>query len=173
MSCIDARRLEPLGGKLWRLVDGTRRDFAGSSSRLERFKEEEIELEEEVSAFKISKGRPEQMGIGELRTQIALRKNMGLPAERYLLAAHNKLAYPFAGLPGMLLACALALRPGRRGRLASVLAEGFLVIIGLWGLLVIFKAAAFAGYLSAPAAAWAPVVALSAVTAIALKRFVR
>ena len=170
---LDARRMLPAGGRAWRFVDGSRREFVAGQSKFERFDERVIELDEDPRSFRIAKGRPEQMGLRELREQIGLRQNVGLPAERYLMAAHNKLAYPLGGLPGMLLACALALRPGRRGRLASVMAEGFLIIVGIWGLLVIFKAAAFAGYVSAALAAWAPVMVLSALAAIALKRFVR
>ncbi len=170
---IDAARMEATEEGGWRFVDGSQREFDGATSRLERFEERVMHFDEGPSAFRIAKGRPEQLSLGGLREQIALRQNLGLHAERYHLALHNKFASPLAGVPGVLLAFALALRPGRRGRLASVLAEGFLIIVALWGLLVMFKAAAFAGYVSAAVASWGPVVMLAAASGLALKRFVK
>ncbi|MGI5864695.1 MAG: LptF/LptG family permease [Myxococcales bacterium] len=170
---IDAARMEAAEQGAWRLIDGSQRDFAGATSPLERFEERVMRFEEDPSAFRITKGRPEQLSVKALREQIALRQNVGLHAERYRLALHNKFAYPLAGVPGVLLAFALALRPGRRGRLSSALAEGFLIIVGLWALLVVFKAAAFAGYVSAAVASWGPVVMLAAVSGLAVKRFVK
>jgi lipopolysaccharide export system permease protein len=170
---IDAKRMEPLGGRLWRFLDGAERSFDGNTSRLEPFEERILELDKDPSSFRIAKGRPEQLRLRELAEQIDLRRNVGLPSERYRLALHNKIAYPLSGLPGMLLGCALALRPGRRGHLTSAIAEGFLIIVGFWALQVVFKAATLASLISPAIAAWAPATLLAAAAAVALGKYAR
>lgn len=171
---IDAKRMESLGGKRWRLLDGAVRDYGeGDALTLTPFEAREIELEEPPDAFRIRKGYPEQMRFRQLREQIARRQNVGLVTERYELAMHNKFASPLSGLPGLLLIFALSVRSSRRGRMASTLAEGFFIIVLQWGMLVIFKAAAFADYLSPAISAWTPNILLSVLAFCALRRFVR
>ncbi|MBI5543759.1 MAG: LptF/LptG family permease [Deltaproteobacteria bacterium] len=170
---IDAERLEPVGGSVWKLRRGTARTLAGSTTQVERFEERDIVLDEDPTAFRIIKGRPEQLALHDLREQIDLRRNVGLPAERWVLTLYNKLAYPLGGLPGVLLACALTLRPGRRSFLTSALAEGFVIIIGYWALLVVFKAAALAGMVSPALAAWGPMALVAGAAVAALRRFAR
>jgi lipopolysaccharide export system permease protein len=165
---IDAARMVPVGGPVWRLSDGTLRNLSGGETQVERFETRELTLDEDPNAFRIIKARPEQLGFSDLKEQIGLRQNVGLPAERWILTLHNKLAYPLGGLPGALLACALVLRPGRRSFMTSALAEGFVAIIVFWAVLVVFKAAALAGMVAPALAAWAPVAffALAALVAV-------
>jgi lipopolysaccharide export system permease protein len=170
---IDARRMESAGGTTWKLLDGTRRDLSGLSARVERFDELTLGLDEAPASFRVVRGRPEQMPLLEVNRQIAIRTEVGLPSDRYRLALHNKLAYPLGGLPGAMLACALALRPGRRGTLTTALAEGFLLIVAFWALLVVCKAAALAGGVSPAWAAWLPDLLFSAVAFGALKVLAR
>ena len=171
---IDARRMESLGGHRWRLIDGAIRDYGdGETLTLTAFDAREIELEEPPDAFRIRKGYPEQMRFSQLREQIERRQNVGLVTERYELAMHNKFASPLSGLPGLFLIFALTVRPSRRGRMSSTLAEGFVIIVLQWSMLVIFKAAAFADYLSPALSAWTPNLLLTALAACALRRFVR
>jgi len=158
---IDAAEMHFVGDHHWKLLDGARRTFSGETSKYEPFAEREMWLEEEASSFRLTKGRPEQLPFRELSEQIEARENIGFPSERYLLALHNKVAYPLAGLPGMLLAALLTLRRGRRGHLASALTEGFVIIVALWMLLVVAKAAAIAGTISPVSAAWIPVGVLA------------
>lgn len=169
---IDAKEMRPLPEKsehAWLLIDGVRRELDGKGA-FERFGERELMLSEPQSAFQIAKGRPEQLRWAELREQIERRAEVGLPADRYLLALHNKLAYPLMGLPAAILAALLALRQSRKGYLTEALAEGFVVIVGLWAMMVCFKAAALAGYLSPIAAAWAPVGLLGGLSLVGLRR---
>jgi lipopolysaccharide export system permease protein len=170
---VDAARMEPLGGRRWRLVDGTERKLGLESSPMTLFAQRELELEESASTFQIAKGRPEQLGLMDLREQVRRRERLGLPAQRYRLALHNKFAYPLAGVPGGALAFALAARPGRRSFVISAVAEGFFLIVGLWALLVLCKASALAGYLSPAGAAWTPVALLCAAAVAGLWRFAR
>ncbi len=172
---IDAKEMRPLfekGENGWLLVDGVRRGLAGDGS-FSRFDQLEVTLSEPHSAFQIAKGRPEQLRWADLRQQIDRREEVGLPAERYVLALHNKLAYPLVGLPAALLAAVLALRQSRKGYLTEALAEGFVVIIGLWAMMVMFKAAALAGYFSPIAAAWAPVGLLGVLALFSVRRACR
>jgi lipopolysaccharide export system permease protein len=170
---IDAGRMTSAGGTTWTLLDGTRRDLAGLSARVEPFQELTLPLDEGPAAFRVARGRPEQMSFFDVARQIAIRAGVGLPADRYALALHNKLAYPLGGLPGAILAGALTLRRGRRGSLAAALAEGFFVIVAFWALLVVCKAAALAGGMSPAWAAWLPDLLFAGAAAAAIQVFAR
>jgi lipopolysaccharide export system permease protein len=154
--------MEPVGGQVWRLRDGTVRTLAGSATQVVHFAERELLLDEDPAAFRIIKGRPEQLSWRDLGEQLELRRNVGLPTERWGIARHSKLAYPLAGVPGALVGCALGLRPGRRSFLTAALAEGFAVVIGFWALLAVLKAAAMAGLIPPAAAAGGPLLLLAA-----------
>ena len=169
---IDAREMKPLQGRTWRLVDGRERTL-GEGSELRPFATLDLTFDEEPTSFRIAKGRPEQLPLRSLVEQITLRENVGLPVERYLLALHNKAAYPLAGLPAALLAATVTLRPGRKGYLTEAVADGFFVILWLWALMVISKAAALAGYVSAGPAAWGPVLVMALLASIAAFRSAR
>lgn len=158
---IDARRMEPAGGQAWRLKDGTVRTLSGSATEVAHFEARELVLDEDPAAFRIVKGRPEQLTFAELSEQVELRRNVGLPTERWSMALHSKLAYPLAGVPGALVGCALTLRRGRRSYLTSALAEGFATVIGFWALLAVLKAAAMAAMIPPAAASWGPFVLLA------------
>jgi lipopolysaccharide export system permease protein len=153
---IDAKTMEPVGGQVWRLREGTVRTLSGSASQVVHFDQRELLLDEDPAAFRIIKGRPEQLSWRDLREQIELRRNVGLPTERWSMALHSKFAYPLAGVPGALVGCALTLRPGRRSFLTSALAEGFATVIAFWALLAVLKAAAMAGMIPPAAASWGP-----------------
>ncbi|MDR0966143.1 MAG: LptF/LptG family permease [Myxococcales bacterium] len=172
---IDAERMESLGGHRWRLLNGAIRDFDGEGDALTLtpFDEREIELTEPPDAFRIRKGYPEQMRFHELREQIARRQNVGLDTKRYELALNNKFASPLSGLPGLLLIFALTVRSSRRGRISATLAEAFFIIVLQWGMLVVFKAVAFADLLSPALSAWTPNLLLLGVSIAALRRYVR
>jgi lipopolysaccharide export system permease protein len=68
-------------------------------------------------------------------------------------------------LPAAMIAVGLALRPGRRGHLTVAIIEGVTVAVVLWGLMVILRTLVTAQHVSAPVAAWAPVVLLSVLAA--------
>ncbi len=59
----------------------------------------------------------------QLVGQIAVRARVGLSVAEFELERDNRLAYPLAGVPGALLAIALALRGGRKGHVATALVE--------------------------------------------------
>ena len=160
-SRIDAHRMESLGGTRWRLTDVSERAFLpNGESTLTRAPVRELDLGVNQQALNIRTGRPEQMRLEELVGQIRAREEVGLPYRSYVLALHNKFAYPFTALPAALLAVGLALRPGRKGHLTAAMVEGLVVALVLWGVMVVAKSLVMAARVPAPGAAWSPFVAL-------------
>ena len=165
---LDARRLEWVNGGRWRLVEAQERRFepdgASPSRALDTL---ELDLGMDRDELRIRAGRPEQMRLPELFEQIRVRRRAGLPTHLFLLALHNRVAYPVAGLPAALVAAGLALRPGRRGHLTRAVVEGLTIVLVLWGLMVIGRTLVVTGRLAAGLAAWAP-AAILALAAAAL-----
>jgi lipopolysaccharide export system permease protein len=168
-SRVDADEMMAQPDGSWLLRDGAERTFpAEGESHLEPFLERTFHFPEGPDSFRISIGRPEEIPAWELWNQVKLRRRLGLNYLSYLLALHNKVAYPLIGLPAALLAAVLALRRGRQGHLTTALMEGVAVVGLLWSANVIFRASVNSGRLSPAVAAWAPVVLLSLVVAVAL-----
>jgi lipopolysaccharide export system permease protein len=160
-SRIDAHRMYSLGGTRWRLTQVSERTFLpNGESTLTASPERELDLGVTQQALNIRTGRPEQMRLGELIEQIRARREVGLPFRSYVLALHNKFAYPFCALPAALLAVGLALRPGRKGHLTAAMVEGLVIALVLWGVMVVGKSLVIAARVPAQGAAWAPFVAL-------------
>jgi lipopolysaccharide export system permease protein len=159
---IDADAIEPRGGERWALFEAVERRFeADGTSTLQRFPETELTLGgSDPQTFRIRQGRPEQMPLADLRAQQVIRAKVGLPVERFLLAMHNRFAYPLTGVAAALLAMSLALRPSRRGHLTLALIEGLLVSLALFAFMLMGKALVLGEHVSAGFAAWAPVVGL-------------
>ncbi|MBE2253366.1 MAG: LptF/LptG family permease [Myxococcus sp.] len=159
---VDADALESRGGDLWALFDAVERRFAeDGTSTLERSAELLMSLAgSDPQTFRIRQGRPEQMPLADLRTQQVIRAKVGLPVERFLLAMHNRFAYPLTGVAAALLALSLALRPARRGHLTLALIEGLLVSLALFAFMLMGKALVLGEHVSPGFAAWAPVVGL-------------
>lgn len=154
---LDAERMEPQPDGRWRLLRGSERTFpAEGQTHVEPFAERLVRFAEPPSELQLRRGRPEQMTIRQLQEEGQRREKLGLPAAGYLLALHNKLAYPAIGLPAALLAVALALRRNRKGHLTTALLEGVAIVGALWCANVLFRASASAGHLHPALAAWAP-----------------
>ena len=165
---IDAARMAWIGGTRWRLSGVSDRLFLpDGGSTVSQAAVREYDLGVAKEALDIQTGRPQQMRIPELTGQIRARKTVGLPFRDFLLALHNKFAYPFAALPAALLAVGLALRPTRRGHLTTAMVEGLAIIVFLWAVMVVGKSLALGARISPAVAAWAPFVLL-AIGALAL-----
>lgn len=163
---LDAGKMSHLDGTRWRLTGVVDRDFSGEGiSEMTHRASVALDLGLGVSALNIHTGRPQQMRASELIAQIHAREKVGLPFRKLLLALHDTLAYPLAGLPAALAAVGLALRAGRRGHLTVALMEGLCVLVVLWGLLVVGRALALSGRIPVAIAAWAPFTSLSFVAA--------
>lgn len=158
---IDAERMEPQPDGGWLLRDATVSNFdGGARTGVERLPELSLRLPESASDFRLKVGYPNQMSLIALVDQIGVREKMGLPTAEYTHELHNRIAYPFAAVPGAFLALLLALRKNRKGHLATALAEGILVSLCMFTLLTIFRAVGHGGSLPPALAAWMPVLLL-------------
>lgn len=163
---LDARRMESMGDRIWRLTDVVRRDFRpDGSSVLSQQEVAQLDLGLDRAALRILPGRPQQMHFQELRKQIEARRRSGHSTAQYDLALHNRFAYPLAGVPAALVAVGLALRRGRKGHLTVAMVEGLAVVMTLWVMMVIARTMVLTGRLPPGAAAWSPLGILAVLAA--------
>jgi len=167
---IDARRMRPVDGQ-WLLDDVEDRTFlADGSVSIDRAAERRYRFDEPPEAFAVAPGRPSQMRWGTLLRQIDVRRRLGLPVTDFLLERYNRLAYPFAGVPGALVALALALRRNRKGHISSALVESVGVSLVFWGVQGVSWALGLSGRVPPSIAAWAPNAIFLAVGLWAVRR---
>lgn len=167
---IDAARMRPDGGE-WVLEQVEDRTFeAGGGMSLQRAEARRYRFDEPPEAFSVIPGRPEQMRWRTLLTQISLRERLGLPVTDFQLERYGRLAYPFAGVPGALLALALALRRNRKGHLSAALLESVGVTMLFWGTLGVSEALGLSGRVAPWIASWAPNALFLAVGLVAVRR---
>lgn len=153
---IDADRMRPDGGE-WILEEVEDRAFAPDGTmRLEQAASRRYRFDEQPEAFSVVPGSPKQMRWPTLLSQIKLRARLGLPVARFELERYNRLAYPLAGVPGALLALALALRRNRKGHVSAALVESVGVSLLFWGLQGVTFALGLSGHVPPWVAAWAP-----------------
>jgi lipopolysaccharide export system permease protein len=167
---IDAARMRPDGGG-WVLEQVEDRTFlADGDVRLETWPSRRYDFPEPPQAFAVVPGRPSQMRWNTLLSQIKLRRQLGLPVADFELERYNRIAYPFAGVPGALLALALALRPNRKGHISAALLESVGVSLLFWGVQGVTWALGASGRVLPWVAAWTPNVLFLAVGALAVRR---
>jgi lipopolysaccharide export system permease protein len=153
---IDAERMRPAGGE-WRLEQVEDRTFPRDGAMaLERAEARTYRFEEPPEAFSVVAGRPAQMRWRTLVEQIGLRERLGLATVDFELERDNRVAYPFAAVPGALLAIALALRRNRKGHVAAALGEAVGVSLLFWAAQGVSWALALSGRVPTEIAAWAP-----------------
>jgi lipopolysaccharide export system permease protein len=167
---IDAGRMRPSGGE-WLLEDVEDRAFSPDGTMvLTRAGARSYRFEEPPEAFSVVAGRPAQMRWQTLVEQIALRERLGLATVEFELERDNRVAYPFAAVPGALLAIALALRRNRKGHVSAALGEAVGVSLLFWAAQGVSWALALSGRVPTEVAAWAPNVMFLAVGAWAVHR---
>jgi lipopolysaccharide export system permease protein len=127
-------------------------------------------FEEPPEAFSVVAGRPAQMRWRTLVEQIALRRELGLASVEFELERDNRIAYPFAAVPGALIALALALRRNRKGHVSAALGEAVGVSLLFWAAQGVSWALALSGRVPTEVAAWAPNVLFLAVGVWAVQR---
>ncbi len=158
---IDAKRMTHLDETRWRLFEVADRTFDGQGrSRVEVRDVREYDLGAPSDAFRILKGRPEQMRLARIREQIEARGEVGLPTNQFMLALHNRFAYPLAAVPAALLAVGLALRRERKGHVTAAVVEGLVVTMTLWGVTVVCKTLVISDRMAPVVAAWTPAAVL-------------
>jgi lipopolysaccharide export system permease protein len=167
---IDAVRMHPAGAE-WLLEDVVDRTFLPDGNvALEQSQARRYRFDEPPEAFSIVPGRPSQMRWTTLLRQIDIRRSLGLPVNEFLLERYNRLAYPFAGVAGALVAVALALRRNRKGHVSSALVESVAVSLAFWGVQGVSWALGLSGRVPPWIAAWAPNVVFLAAGAWAVRR---
>jgi lipopolysaccharide export system permease protein len=153
---IDAAGMRPDGAE-WILEDVVDRTFlADGSLQVEQAPSRRYRFDEPPDAFRVVPGNPTQMRWTKLVDQIAVRGRLGLPTAEFELERDNRLAYPLAGVPGALLAIALALRANRKGHISAALLESVGVSLVFWGVQGVSTALGLSGRVSPGLAAWAP-----------------
>jgi lipopolysaccharide export system permease protein len=167
---IDAERMRPDGAE-WILDAVEDRVFdADGTMRLTRAAERRYRFDEPPDSFNIIAGRPAELRWATLIRQIDLRRRLGLSAVELQLERENRIAYPFAAVPGVLLALALALRRNRKGHVAAALGEAVAVSLLFWGAQGVSWALGMSGQVSPLVAAWAPNVLVLALGLVAVRR---
>jgi lipopolysaccharide export system permease protein len=167
---IDAARMRPEGAG-WVLEDVVDRTFAADGTMtLTQVPSRAYQFSEPPDAFAIVPGRPSQMRWNTLLWQIKLRRRLGLPVADFQLERYNRLAYPLAGVPGALLAIALALRASRKGHIAVSLVEAVGVSLLFWGAQGVTWALGLSGRVAPWAAAWLPNLVFLAAGVVAVRR---
>jgi lipopolysaccharide export system permease protein len=167
---IDARAMRPAGGA-WELEEVVDRTFLPDGSlQVEQADRRTYRFDEPPDAFAVVPGNPAQMRWRKLVEQIAIRARTGLPVADFQLERDNRLAYPLAGVPGALLAIALALRAGRKGHVASALVESVGVSLLFWGVQGVTWALGLSGRVEPWQAAWAPDLVFLALGVVAVWR---
>lgn len=167
---IDASRMRPAGDE-WLLEDVEDRTFRPDGSLgLERAPARTYHFDEPPEAFSVVPGRPSQMRWRTLLQQIGLRRRLGLPVEEFSLERYNRLAYPFAGVSGALVAVALALRRNRKGHVSAALVESVGVSMAFWGVQGVSFALGLSGQVAPWIAAWAPNVLAIGAGLLAVRR---
>jgi lipopolysaccharide export system permease protein len=153
---IDAERMRPAGEE-WLLEEVEDRVFAKDGAMaLTRADARRYRFDEPPEAFSVVAGRPAQMRWRTLVEQIALRRELGLETVEFELERDNRVAYPFAAVPGALIALALALRRNRKGHVSAALGEAVGVSLLFWAAQGVSWALALSGRVPTEVAAWAP-----------------
>jgi lipopolysaccharide export system permease protein len=153
---IDASRMLPAGNE-WILSDVEDRRFnPDGGMTIERAAERRYRFDEPPEAFAVVPGKPAEMRYGTLLEQIRIRRSLGLSTAELELERDNRLAYPLAGVPGALLALALALRRNRKGHISAALVEAVGISLAFWGAQGVAWAFALSGRVPTVLAAWAP-----------------
>jgi lipopolysaccharide export system permease protein len=154
---IDAGRMTPASGGEWLLEDVEDRTFLPDGTmRIEHWPARAYAFPEPPGTFAVAPGRPSQMRFATLVHQIGLRRRLGLPVAQLLLERYNRVAYPLTGVPGVLLAMALALRRNRKGHVSAALVEAVGVSMLFWGAQGVTMAFGLSGRVAPWIAAWLP-----------------
>jgi lipopolysaccharide export LptBFGC system permease protein LptF len=175
---IDARRIEPAGPGLWRLLDAVETRYALSSEPggaiVERRANVLIErFPETASDLALRSGRPRQLPLHTVREQADRRARLGQPVREWRLAIWERIGQPVSIVPAALAGFAVILWRARRRRklpLAGAVALGIGLSLALWAVSVVAHATSLSGGIPPSAAGALPSVVASCVAAFCLWR---
>ena len=98
---------------------------------------------------------PDQMSLGQIRTQMEALDNSGYDTTRLRVAFYAKFAQPATPLVMVILGLPFAFRIGRRGSLYGI-GVALLLVIVYWSTFAVFRALGLETLLPPLLAAWAP-----------------
>jgi lipopolysaccharide export system permease protein len=137
------------------LFQGVMRDLdaAGFTSHEAAFATMQINVGLDAATFFDGQRTPEEMTVGELRSQLDLFRG-GLPA-KVAVEYHRKFAIPAASLIFALVAAPISLLAARGGRFGGV-AASIALLFAYYVVMSVARALGVAGVLSPALSAWAP-----------------
>lgn len=170
---LDAALLQPTTDGRWTLTDVVERDFRSDGiSRETRLDHDVRTFADDLQLFRVKTGRPSQLRRSELPGQVELRERLGLPSREFSLALHERRSYPFTSVPAGVLGASLALRRRRNGHLTAAIAEGVLVVLGIYALTAFARTATLGGHLGPVVGGWLA-LAIAGLAAAASVRLAR
>jgi lipopolysaccharide export system permease protein len=151
---IDARRLEPAGPGVWRLLDATETNYSpvgsgpGGGISEHHFDELEQRFPETAADLELRSGRPRQLAWRQLREQADRRARLGQPVREWQLALWERATHPITLVPAALAGLGLVLVRVRRRRrlpLPGAVALGMGLSLLLWAVTVVVHAVSLSG----------------------------
>jgi lipopolysaccharide export system permease protein len=140
---------------LWRAFTGVRRTFdSGAKKEFVKFDSLDIpDIKENPEDLATRIGKPEDMGLHELKRYIDLMKRTGGPFLRESVDLKLKYSFPIASFIVVLICFPFACNP-RKGGVAVSLATGTLVALIYFVLYRVMQSAGYNGKVSEDLAAW-------------------
>jgi lipopolysaccharide export system permease protein len=160
---IDAASMQAVGPGQWELVRGTEvRLGPGDELTREHFDRRLYAFPEGPDRFRVVRAWPTDLSYGQVQEAIRRRALQGYSTARYEVALHDRLAYPFACLALVFLACAWGLRGGQGGEGTSgALARGGVLVFVYMITRGLLLAVGENGVLDPLVAAWLPTVVIT------------
>jgi LPS export ABC transporter permease LptG len=139
----------------WKAVDGIARYFDGDvQTSYSRFDTLVIaDIEDKPEDFARRMGKPEDMGLEELRSYIDLMKRTGGPYVRESVDLKLKYSYPMISIIIVFITIPFASNP-KRGGIAMSIAAGFLIALAYFVSFKVSQSAGYSGKISPDIAAW-------------------
>jgi lipopolysaccharide export LptBFGC system permease protein LptF len=168
---LDAARVDPAADGAWQMTGVVERRFGSDGAVSESRFDEKIErFREQIDLFQLKTGRPSQLSRADVVGQIALRERLGLPVREWKVTLQERRVYPFMLIPMGLAGAALALRRQRTGGLTTALGEGLGMTAAAWVLSLLGRTVAMAGHVDPLIGAVVPLLVLSAVAVVLVRR---
>ena len=171
MQMITAKDVDLIGSN-WRLHDGSVTLFTEDSSfpLTSQFKEKTVVMGEDSKDLGASGNTSEVLSLNELSQFIKKNKDAGLDTVRYEVDLQSKYSYSLAAMVMALLGIPFSVNRGRSGGAMVSVGICLALIFGFW----IFYTSSITlgnyGHLPPLIAAWLPIVLMSALSFLFIKR---
>lgn len=143
-----------MSGASWRAIDGIRRQFDGDKINFEKFDTLPLpHVREKPENLAKRIGKPEDMGLEELKDYIKTAEAAGVPTLRERVDLEMKYSFPLVSIIVVLIAVPFAANP-RRGGIAVSFAAGALFALAYFVLFRMTQSAAYNDKLPIWVAVW-------------------